>query len=1004
MFTYFYCFIIKSLHNFNRTLAFTRTLIMSAFLLFGMQNTYAQKYTFTHYDIEDGLIQSQVNCFTEDKNHRLWMGTMGGLCNWNGKEFTAEPGLNSNCILSLFCDDEYNLWIGSRAGLSVLSNGGAFNYPSPVDVKNNAVTRIVQDKRKQTWLLMNYQLCKVQGKVVKPLTMPPQLKGLITTIDTNARGELFIAAQSKGIYKFVRNQWELVVAYHVQYSKLKFSRILFDKANPDQFFLMSEKALLKFSNNCLQPYEPSLLTGKNGTFVFMEQDKDFNLWISATSGAYRIGNGRITVFNSTNGFTDRMVTKIFNDQAGNLWLGTAGAGIYKYEGDNYTTLNNLPGLQSNLVVTGLAKQANGNILIGTDNTGLMQYDGKKLKQFFSRPDSSMVNFVKSLHIDKLGKLWLGATYGGLWYYKAPGFVQISGTRGKTINSIASDDNGVVWIAGPLGCRYVQNSTLYKVNGIDSYCSTVLPLNNDSVLVSNIDGVKLLVNKQLRHSFKIGVLDSSLVYCMAKYSKYTLIGTGGRGLVLYDLKTRKYRRCTVADGLNSDMVYSITTDNHGYVWVGTGRGVNKLRIDKRYMSFHVLENNSGKSHIVEASQNAILYDNDRVFVGTTKGVSIYNCYGQDKTQDKPYLVFTNIKFDIGRSDWDGKKPKMKRSSQTSNVPTITYKQNQLKISYLGIYLKNPESVYYQYKMAGLDSNFSQPVQTTDVDYLSLPPGNYTFIVKAGLSKRLINGPEIKFNFIITPPFYQTLTFRLTAVFVLIMLGGVIQYYYNYKKGQRRLMLDAIRDQEKVKIRQQTAEDFHDDLGNKLTRISVLSDILDTKIKDEPDQKNLVKQIKQNVDALYKGTKDILWALDPKSDNLFEILLHIKDFGRDLFEDTNVTYVFDDVVCKLDKIKLPMEYCRNLTMISKETLNNILRHANATRVEMSMILIDDNGISISIKIKDNGRGFDTAADYKGRGLNNINKRVKRINGIITISSTLNQGTTTLLEFTVPTHPNL
>ena len=88
------------------------------------------------------------------------------------------------------------------------------------------------------------------------------------------------------------------------------------------------------------------------------------------------------------------------------------------------------------------------------------------------------------------------------------------------------------------------------------------------------------------------------------------------------------------------------------------------------------------------------------------------------------------------------------------------------------------------------------------------------------------------------------------------------------------------EEQMKVRQKTSEDFHDEMGNKLTRISVLSDILETQmLGEQQEQKKLIAQIKENVAALYAGTKDILWSLQPESDNLYEILNRIKDFGID-----------------------------------------------------------------------------------------------------------------------------
>jgi ligand-binding sensor domain-containing protein len=83
----------------------------------------AQKYTFAHYDIEDGLVQSQVNSISEDASHRLWMGTLGGACRFDGKDFTSfskENGLLNNFIYTVLCDHKIRIWLGTHMGLACL--------------------------------------------------------------------------------------------------------------------------------------------------------------------------------------------------------------------------------------------------------------------------------------------------------------------------------------------------------------------------------------------------------------------------------------------------------------------------------------------------------------------------------------------------------------------------------------------------------------------------------------------------------------------------------------------------------------------------------------------------------------------------------------------------------------------------------------------------------------------------------------------------------------------
>ena len=310
----------------------------------------------------------------------------------------------------------------------------------------------------------------------------------------------------------------------------------------------------------------------------------------------------------------------------------------------------------------------------------------------------------------------------------------------------------------------------------------------------------------------------------------------------------------------------------------------------------------------------------------------------------------------------------------------------------IYLKNPNNVLYSYKLSPIDSHFSAQVNNNVVDYPSLPPGNYTFSVK---SYNLAGTPSniADFSFQVTPAYYQTALFKVAIVILLFLIGVSTWKYLRLKEEQKRRLIAHLRLEEQVKIRKQTAEDFHDDLGNKLTRINVLSDILYKKVDvNLTDQRKIIGQIKENADELFTGSKHILWALDPDNDRLSEVLTHAKEFGIDLFLNTAISFTSDLTGDKFEEIILPMGYGRHITLILKELFNNALRHSDAKSVNASAFLNEDNHIHIIVE--DDGKGFDMNTIKSGNGMRNINNRAKKIKGVIHTRSSLNYGTTVTL----------
>ncbi|HEY9196046.1 MAG TPA: two-component regulator propeller domain-containing protein, partial [Mucilaginibacter sp.] len=156
---------------------------------------YAQKHTFWHYDIEDGLIQSQVVSLSTDQQHRLWMGTFGGACRFDGKEFigyTRQNGLPNNYVGKVFTDKQNRTWFGTLNGLAMLQNNKIVTFKPPVPQKRNVVSYIVQDGEGTIWAIMSGYLFRVKSNALQRVTITDSAS-LVTSIAVNAHGSLFAA-------------------------------------------------------------------------------------------------------------------------------------------------------------------------------------------------------------------------------------------------------------------------------------------------------------------------------------------------------------------------------------------------------------------------------------------------------------------------------------------------------------------------------------------------------------------------------------------------------------------------------------------------------------------------------------------------------------------------------------------------------------------------------------------------------------------------------------------
>ena len=335
----------------------------------------------------------------------------------------------------------------------------------------------------------------------------------------------------------------------------------------------------------------------------------------------------------------------------------------------------------------------------------------------------------------------------------------------------------------------------------------------------------------------------------------------------------------------------------------------------------------------------------------------------------------------------------------NIPyglRLPYKKNNISFTFQAVTLSGAQEVLYRYRMDGLETPWSDWSPINSVTYSALPPGKYTFHVQSR-GTNADNNPELAYSFEIITPFQKTTWFRFAVLIACLLLGILLQYTVNNRKQRRQELLEKLRNEEQGKIRMRTAEDFHDEIGNKLTRINVLTSVLKNKITLTPETTRILGQIEENTAQLYGGTRDILWSLKPSNDNLYEILHRIRDFGNDLFEDTDVNFTFSGTDEKWNNHRLPMDMSRNLLMIFKEALNNTLKYAAAKNVTLEVTL--KNKTVLQLILKDDGQGFNMQTIKKGNGINNMHTRAGRLNGKLYIDSRAGKGTIINLTFKIP-----
>jgi signal transduction histidine kinase/ligand-binding sensor domain-containing protein len=452
----------------------------------------------------------------------------------------------------------------------------------------------------------------------------------------------------------------------------------------------------------------------------------------------------------------------------------------------------------------------------------------------------------------------------------------------------------------------------------------------------------------------------IFYSMKEDSEGKIWACSLKGLICID-NGAIIRHYTTSDGLPADATFKILIQEKS-IWITTIRGLACLNRTNNKIEVYAQQDGLEKYNL--SLSDIELIDSGRVVIGEAGRMLVLDPLKEESKHTAPKAVITSLRV-------------MGEEKEMTKETILQYEQNQVTFEFVVLDYAKPELNQYAYKLEGADHNWNYTGNTNSASYASLAPGRYTFRVK-GTDHSGSWSDDFLFTFSIMRPFWQTLWFRsLVIIFMLSLLYAA----YRYRVAQ------LIRLQ---RIRNGIASDLHDDIGSALTSISLFSEA--AKKHSLPGGLHIIDQMGTTSRKVLDDMNDIVWAISPKNDAFKNLFERMRLLGNQLFGAAQIEFKIEADV-ELTEGRLSMSHRRNLYLIYKEALTNIIKYADATCVQVS---IRRTGKSAVLLISDNGKGFDTGNAASGNGLENMKLRARQINGLITIQSALGAGTSIRLHF--------
>jgi len=706
--------------------------------------------------------------------------------------------------------------------------------------------------------------------------------------------------------------------------------------------------------------------GSKNVSSFMEQH-DSLLWIGTTDGLnlYNKYSNTFKVFRKddqpTNGLFSNYILCLFEDSKGNNWVGTRGGGFYVVEdkatgGIGFRQIRPVNETLPLVTVHSITESKDGIIWVGTGGFGLWKYNpsNNSVKKYATQKDGTGLShpYVFTILEDSFGNLWLGTPSGG-------------------VNLFNPESERFI---------YFQNN---PENGYSINNDIILTLHQNrqnELWIGTNDGLARLIPKLHEGIFQ--ELSASLA-------------NGNDSL---------FMNFGQDEGLPNSVIYGLLENKNQHLWISTNKGLAEFDMSSGLVvkTFDVSDGLQSN----EFNQNAYYQSHEgRFYFGGVNGFSIFHPDSVTSNLFIPPVVLTD--FSIFNetvkvsSDASDDEFHLEKAIHLMNEIDLSWKHNVITFEFAALSYISPEKNKFSYMLEGFDKQWVDAGTSRTATYTHLSPGTYVFKVRASNNSGVWNekGTALKIN-ISTPPWLSWYAYLF--YFSLFLSATLLLIRFRINRATRELkiqtQIEKARRQEREDFRKKSAADFHDEAGNKITKITLFTEMARTEINNKIQLEKYLNKIQHNITQLSSGMRDFLWVMDPQHDTLFETISRMKDVGDSMLTETGVRFTIDGMNEGFREIVLPMNTRRDILLIYKEAINNCAKYARASEVVLKLLVV---GHSVTISLCDNGIGFDTVKDSKKNnyGLNIMHERAKKIGAKLEINSQLNKGTNILLKFNMP-----
>jgi signal transduction histidine kinase/ligand-binding sensor domain-containing protein len=972
---------------------------------------------FSSYGIDDGLPQSSIWSIAQDRNGFLWVGTSDGVCRFDGYNFTTyrnDPN-DSNSIFGglyfrFYKDSANTLWVISQNGISLYNDiqdrfTKIFSYNKEYGSTNYSC--IFGEDAQYIWAgVADYGLVKIDKRTHKMISVknvvfsgPPQIpswqSGFI------CKGKIWISGSNATCYVYD------IITGKIDTTHLPLLYKMVDY-NDSEVFAATLKNVILINKRTLRhkiiPYNYGDQPDGVATDIFIASGTE--IVISSAYGLTYLDSRTFQMRRHIQSFTQGQkhsytyVQCIYRDYSGNLWLGTNGGGLKKITAPYrhfkfYTSYSD----GSNLVKAIYADRRN--IYVGYFDNGLdiFRRDSGFIKNVSMHTLHSPQNDLHAITaLDSNNLIFNLANQNFIYDYSLtgnrslslspisrqilPGFKTMENSFPfflKTDNIIYTLFKDYVISFDASTPTNIKPAILYQFTGESLKCA--FKDSRGTIWAGSDNGV-FYVNKG--EAVKVALPEAVMAKTINEDAQGNIwIGTI-RGIFVLDSNKKIQKFYGENNGLPNQFIYGILRDDDGNMWFSHNKGLSVYKYATNTFRHYTKEDGLQSN---EFNTGAFFKaDNGELFFGGINGTNSFYPNEVGENSYAPAVTVTSIKlFD----------EPLKSDTTYWNIHTLTlpYTQNSLSFEFAELEFTNPKNNRYAYIMDGLDNTWINAGDKRFARYAALPPGRYTFKVKAANNdgKWQANPTTILINII--PPFWQRVWFRLLCITFFIVCIGSIIILIQRIRHRKQIRLREL--QQKIQLeRERISRDLHDNVG---TQLSLISNNIEwvahpLKVISEHEKAEKLQFANDSVRDIITTLRETIWALNKQQISLEEFSDKLKAFVQKQLSiypqiELNYTEEIGQVI-----ILGPSE-ALDLFRICQEAITNALKYAKAAVIDLK---IQSKDGKYKIAVSDNGEGFDLNKVNSSvqNGLENMRYRARDIGCLIEINTLIDKGTSIVI----------